>query len=87
MDGHICSKLSILKIAWDGELKGFHCVYRSPSSGKTQNIHDWQIHEICDYDLPIVIYYINHQIREILLFKRNAIIFRKGKSLQVGGLL
>ena len=41
-----------------------------------------RIHEICDYDLPIVIYYINYQITEILLFKRSVIIFRKGKSLQ-----
>ena len=52
-------------------------------SAKTQNIYDWVIHEVCDYDLPIVIYYINYQIIEILLFKRSAIIFRKGKSLQV----
>ena len=34
-------------------------------------------------DLPIVIYCINYQIIENLLFKRCAIIFRKGKSLQV----
>ena len=47
-----------------------------------QNIYDSQIHEICDYDLPIVIYYINYQITEILLFKRSVISFRKGKSLQ-----
>ena len=52
-------------------------------SAKTQNIYDCEIHEVCDYDLPIVIYYINHQIIEILLFKRSAIIFRKDKSLQV----
>ena len=56
--------------------------YRSPRLHKTQNIYDSQIHEICDYDLPIVMYCINYQITEILLFKRSAIIFRKGKSLQ-----
>ena len=50
---------------------------------KTQNIYDREIHEVCDYDLPVVIYYINYQIIEILLFKRCATIFRKGKSLHV----
>ena len=52
-------------------------------SAKTQNIYDWEIYEVCDYDLPILIYYINCQIIEILLFKRSAIVFRKGKSLHV----
>ena len=56
-------------------------VYYSPQDWVKPKI--FMIHELCNYDLPIVIYYINDQITEILLFKRSVIIFRKGKPLQV----
>ena len=32
---------------------------RSPRLGKTQNIYEKLIHEICDYDLLVLIYYIH----------------------------
>ena len=54
--------------------------YTFPRLSKTQNIYDRQIHEICDYNLLIVIYYIHDQI----LFERSVIIFKIGNSLQVG---
>ena len=60
-----------------------HCVLHMLKI-KTQKNYDWQIHEICSYSLLIVIYYIHVQITEIVLFKRSVIIFKIGKSLQVG---
>ena len=56
-------------------------MYYSPQDWVKPKI--FTIHEICDYDSPIAIYYINDQITKILLFKRSVIIFRNGKSLQV----
>ena len=61
----------------------FTVYYTSPRLSKTQNIYDWQIHEICDCNLLIVIYYVHDQITEIVLFKRSAIILQLDKSLQV----
>ena len=48
-DSHyICTKLFILKNYMRWRTRGLSlCIL-----AKTQNIYDWEIHEVCDYDLP-----------------------------------
>ena len=57
--------------------------YTSPRLSKTQNIYDWQIHEICDNNL-LIVYTLYTVYTEIVLFKRSVIVFKINKSLQVG---